>query len=48
MVPRNLVGFMYSDSEAENCSCSDNDICDCYDSDWEGFPSGIDLTELGS
>ncbi|XP_047496262.1 phosphatidate phosphatase LPIN3-like isoform X2 [Penaeus chinensis] len=48
MVPRNLVGFMYSDSEAENCSCSDNDICDCYDSDWEGFPSGIDLSELGS
>ncbi|XP_066973993.1 phosphatidate phosphatase LPIN3 isoform X14 [Macrobrachium rosenbergii] len=48
MVPRNLINFMYSDSECDESDTSDMFLDDNIDSDWEGFPTGIDLISLGS
>ncbi|XP_064090587.1 phosphatidate phosphatase LPIN1-like isoform X2 [Macrobrachium nipponense] len=48
MVPRNLINFMYSDSECDESDTSDMFLDDNFDSDWEGFPTGIDLISLGS
>ncbi|XP_068218623.1 phosphatidate phosphatase LPIN3 isoform X2 [Palaemon carinicauda] len=48
MVPRNLINYMYSESECDESDCSDMFIDDYVDSDWEGFPTGLDLISLGS
>lgn len=49
MVPRDLLPYLYSDNEDEMDGEPPEGVVDLeYDSDWEGFPTGLDIMSIGA